>query len=104
MLEAGNVLRTWALEQEPSPGKPISAEALPDHRLEYLTYEGAVGQVRGVVTRWAAGEYRTLEESPRCWRVLLDSPEIQGLVVLETVDPKSDESGGTQRWIWSWSS
>ena len=42
MLEHAGVLRTWALAEEPAPNKPISAEALADHRLAYLNYEGPV--------------------------------------------------------------
>jgi hypothetical protein len=60
MLEAGDALRTWALENEPRVGDRIAAEALPDHRLAYLDYEGPVSGNRGTVSRWDAGEY-TLE-------------------------------------------
>ena len=40
MLEREGVLRTWALEAEPTSGLEISAEQLPDHRLAYHDYEG----------------------------------------------------------------
>ena len=61
MLESGEVLRTWALEDEPSPGSAIAAIALADHRKAYLEYEGPVSRNRGYVTRWDSGTYEPLE-------------------------------------------
>ena len=55
MLEQGGALLTWALAQAPDAAGPIPAEALPDHRLAYLDYEGPVSGDRGSVTRWDAG-------------------------------------------------
>ena len=57
MLETGPTLRTWRLAQPPAPGAPIAALALPDHRLDYLSYEGPVSGNRGTVVRWDAGWY-----------------------------------------------
>jgi hypothetical protein len=65
MLEAGNALRTWALAVEPAPGIVIAADELPDHRLEYLDYEGPISGNRGTVCRWDAGRFEVLRESPR---------------------------------------
>jgi len=64
MLETGNVLRTWALSEEPRIGRRIEAVALPDHRLAYLDYEGPVSGNRGTVTRWDAGQYSVEQEAP----------------------------------------
>ena len=55
MLEHAGALRTWALEKPPLPGEIVVAERLPDHRLEYLDYEGAVSHDRGVVSRVDSG-------------------------------------------------
>lgn len=63
MLERGGVLRTWALAEEPAPQKEIAADALGDHRLAYLEYEGPVSGDRGVVSRWDGGEYECQAES-----------------------------------------
>jgi hypothetical protein len=60
MLEWGDVLRTWALEHEPQPGREIAADQLPDHRPLYLDYEGPVSRHRGVVSRWDVGEFELL--------------------------------------------
>ncbi len=63
MLESAGTLLTWALAAAPQPGKKISAEALPDHRLSYLDYEGPVSRDRGQVSRWDAGHYTLQQES-----------------------------------------
>ena len=52
MLEAGDVLKTWALPQPPQPGVEMECTALADHRLAYLDYEGPLSGNRGAVTRW----------------------------------------------------
>jgi DNA polymerase Ligase (LigD) len=94
MLEAGGMLRTWAIETEPVPGQIIPAEALSDHRLEYLTYEGLISGGRGQVTRWDTGTYQTLEESAGIWRGALSGGKLQGEVSLEQIQ--------AQRWKFSW--
>jgi DNA polymerase Ligase (LigD) len=63
MLEQGDCLRTWRLAQPPDAAGSIVAEALPDHRLAYLDYEGPVSGDRGTVQRWDAGAYEILESS-----------------------------------------
>ncbi len=55
MLQAGEVLATWALAEPPRPGAVIAAKALPDHRLFYLDYEGPISDERGSVARWDWG-------------------------------------------------
>ena len=42
LLETGDALRTWRLHAPPDAEGTIAAEELPDHRLEYLDYEGRV--------------------------------------------------------------
>ncbi len=58
MLEQGTVLRTWALALEPNSATQIAADALVDHRLAYLDYEGPISGDRGQVTQWDIGELR----------------------------------------------
>lgn len=62
LLEWNGVLRAWALESEPRRGTSAVATALPDHRLEYLEYEGPLSRQRGVVTRFDSGVYEILRE------------------------------------------
>src|SRR6185312_11279708 len=57
LLEAGNVLRAWRLQDEPQTNRPNRAEANFDHRLLYLEYEGPLSGGRGRVSRWDAGTY-----------------------------------------------
>lgn len=64
MLEENRVLRTWSLLALPAawgggaaPGA-VAADALPEHRIDYLDYQGPLSGDRGSVTRVAAGEYR----------------------------------------------
>jgi hypothetical protein len=57
LLESGAVLRAWALPRPPQPGMEMTAEALPDHRLLYLEYEGPISGDRGTVAAWDRGEY-----------------------------------------------
>jgi hypothetical protein len=63
MLEAGHVLRTWALAAEPAPGQPVAAEALADHRPHYLDYEGPISGNRGTVSQWDAGTFDWLRDA-----------------------------------------
>ena len=78
MLEVGGVLRTWSLPELPLTGKEIPAEALPDHRLAYLDYEGPVSGNRGSVSRVEEGEYEVLAESPGLLHVRLAGKLLRG--------------------------
>jgi hypothetical protein len=57
LLEAGEVLKTWALPRPPEPDVAIECEALADHRLLYLDYEGPIAGGRGSVARWDCGTF-----------------------------------------------
>jgi hypothetical protein len=62
MLEWGGALRTWSLSHAPDSQAAITAEALPDHRLAYLDFEGEISGGRGAVARWDQGTYALLED------------------------------------------
>lgn len=57
MLETENALITFRIGVRPDD--PVitifTAERLPDHRTEYLTYEGPLSNNRGTVTRISTG-------------------------------------------------
>lgn len=63
MLQHGAVLRTWALDELPIPGRDVAARALADHRVIYLEYEGPISGDRGTVRRIDTGCYKAREWS-----------------------------------------
>src|SRR5205807_4006979 len=83
MLECGDALRTWALEELPhdwqaayarttardvncaslAAENAVVAIQLGDHRREYLHLEGPLSANRGTVIRVAEGNYRSETES-----------------------------------------
>jgi hypothetical protein len=63
MLERERVLATWALPEPPEAGRELDADALPDHRMAFLEYEGTLSGGRGSVTRWDRGEFDQIEWS-----------------------------------------
>jgi hypothetical protein len=60
MLEENGVLKTWRVAEMLRPGAQLGEE-LPNHRVEYLHYEGVVSGNRGEVKRVASGTYRVDE-------------------------------------------
>ena len=84
MLEEGGVLRTWAIYTAPTLDAAHTMEALPDHRLEYLEYEGPLSGERGEVTRVCSGSYEKLfEDWPRRLVVRLCDGEGELILHLE---------------------
>src|SRR5262245_1840233 len=78
MLEREGVLRTWRLTEAPVGPAPVAAEALFDHRLVYLDYEGPVSGNRGVVRRWDRGTYSLLNENDGL-TLRLDGEQLTGI-------------------------
>jgi hypothetical protein len=83
MLEKEAVLRTWRLARQPSQPGPIDAEALADHRLSYLDYEGPVSGNRGTVRRFDRGEFTVVAETSTHVAVELCGAVLRGTAVLE---------------------
>lgn len=99
MLEAGDVLHTWALAELPNnaaSSRLVAAERLADHRLAYLDYEGPVSGERGNVVRVDAGTFDVLAQSADCWRLAINGKLLNGRLTLER-----DESG-ERRWTLKW--
>jgi hypothetical protein len=90
-VESGGALRTWALPSWPKAGAAIDAEELAPHRLAYLDYAGEVSGDRGKVTRVAAGEYVTLEETAEALRIKIAGQELAGelLFVRSGAEPRN---------------
>ncbi|MCS7168234.1 MAG: DNA polymerase ligase N-terminal domain-containing protein [Gemmatales bacterium] len=57
MLEWQGVLKTWRTAEIPKPGLSLTMEAIGDHRLAYLDYEGPVAGNRGTVRAIDRGTY-----------------------------------------------
>jgi hypothetical protein len=78
MLEAAGVLKTWSLPRPPEIGVEMECEALPDHRIEYLEYEGPISGDRGDVTRWDSGTYTVERHGDTEWIVRLFGEKYAG--------------------------
>jgi len=89
LLEDGDALLSWALAQPPAAGCSIAAEALPNHRLAYLEYEGPVSGNRGSVTRWDAGTFQWRQRDARQLAVTLDGRRLRGPASLTVADELS---------------
>ena len=95
MLERNGVLATWALDQEPTAtqtGNGIAGSALPDHRKDYLEYEGPVSNDRGHVTRWDRGVYVVESETKDELVVELFGEQLNGTFELTRNLAQSDSS------------
>jgi hypothetical protein len=82
MLECGDALRTWAIDEPIGPGRDLPARALADHRAAYLDYEGPVSGDRGEVRRVDRGTYEPVVWTPDRVRVRLEGAQLIGLVEL----------------------
>jgi len=96
MLDTGSVLRTWQLSADPSAAgsapPDISIRRLPDHRRDYLDYEGPVSRNRGYVTRADQGTYCILEEDSRSWILSLSGRRLHGRFRLQA------DGSGLESW------
>ncbi|MBX6312098.1 MAG: hypothetical protein IRY99_04145 [Isosphaeraceae bacterium] len=86
MLEAGEALRTWALEAPIAFGVAIPARALADHRLAYLEYEGEISRGRGTVRRLDRGTYTAEVWTEDLIRVVLQGDQVRGMAELRRSD------------------
>jgi hypothetical protein len=82
-LETGAVLQTWRLLGELTPGVATPAEAIAEHRLLYLDYEGPVSGDRGRVTRVDAGTFEWLIQEPIRTIVRMRGQRFVGQLTLE---------------------
>jgi hypothetical protein len=83
MLEAGAILRTWALKTEPSSSEASVAKLSADHRLVYLAYEGEISGGRGHVRRWDGGTFEWLHDSEDEVQVQLFGQRLNGCATLK---------------------
>ncbi len=95
MFEQGAALRTWALADEPRAGATIDAEQLPDHRIEYLDYEGPVSGDRGHVTQWDRGTFALESDTAEEFAAIVSGQWLRGRVRLVRT------ANADQRWGFS---
>ena len=81
MLEQVEVLKTWRLASPIQAGRQ-EAILLPDHRLEYLIYEGPISRDRGKVSRVAEGNYEATLVTEQCWKIELQGT-LKGSITLQ---------------------
>jgi hypothetical protein len=90
LLEMGEKLRTWALAAAPEANARIPCQALPDHRLAYLDYEGPVSGGRGSVVRWDQGVFEIESQSDNELALSISGSKIQGRAVLSRLPDESE--------------
>ena len=98
MIETDGVLRTWALADEPTAGPSITGQALADHRLAYLDFEGPISDGRGAVAQWDWGTYRVIGESAASLSLELTGQRLHGVVELQR------DAGPDDHWTFRFSS
>lgn len=96
MLEIEGRLRTWSVAEPIVPGEEFTAKALPDHRLAYLDYQGAISGGRGEVRRLDRGSYEIESWDSRRIVVDLRGDQLNGKLLLCRA-----ESGDADRELWS---
>jgi len=94
MLESAGVLRTWRLVRAPAAREPIAAEAIGDHRVAYLDYEGPLSGGRGTVVAWDRGDFEWLANSTLLIRVRFVGSRVNGIAVLRRQDGND--------WLFEW--
>lgn len=94
LLEFDDRMLTWALPLPPCYDHPLPARALPDHRKEYLQYEGPVSQGRGTVVRWDRGTFECLVRDEDRVEVDLRGAKLVGRLCIERSSQSPEE--------WQW--
>jgi len=106
LVECGEALKSWRLPETPRAGHCLSAQALDDHRMLYLDYEGPVSGDRGTVVRWDHGQCTWLaSDAPDTLRLQLRGHRLRGCVEL-AVDLSADaihadQADDQRREVWS---
>lgn len=86
LLELGGVLRAWRLPAQFDLRAPIPAEAIADHCLIYLDYEGPISGDRGVVRRWDGGALEWMEVVEDGMRMRLSGEHFNGEYELKRIE------------------
>jgi len=95
-LEAGGVLKSWAIPKEPRAAEGVKRLAVEteDHPLGYEEFSGTIPEGEygaGRVEVWDKGSYTLLERTPRKWVVEIRGRRLRGRFALIKLKPKSGE-------------
>jgi len=95
MFQAGNVLQTYRIEQQPGelPTQGITAIRIVDHPLKFLTYQGTVNKGEGNVQIAEKGTYRILSQTKSTRKLLLNGKILKGRFSLKHI--------ADDRWLFS---
>jgi len=95
MLEQGDRLKTFRLDQPPQRLMAASVTATPivDHEKRFLTYEGPVNRGLGQVTIADRGEYETIDRSTTRWQLQLRGDILLGTYILKKTEGELWEFG-----------
>jgi bifunctional non-homologous end joining protein LigD len=87
MLEQGDVLKTFRLDRPPVDvlTEAVSAIAIADHPVRFLTYEGSVNQGLGCVQIAERGTYTATLQTQESWDVEMDGAILGGRFLLSHV-------------------
>ena len=84
MLEEGELLSTWRLEELPKVGeKVLRGEKIFDHLVKFLNYEGAVNNGLGQVNRVGQGFYSVIKENDRELEIFFEGKMFNGEYLLK---------------------
>jgi hypothetical protein len=85
MLEEKGKLLTWNINNATSFNslwKLTKCRRLPDHRIDYLTYEGELSRRRGCVKIWDKGKYLITDKQPSFFTLRLQGVKTKGAFFL----------------------
>ncbi|QDT66086.1 DNA polymerase ligase N-terminal domain-containing protein [Calycomorphotria hydatis] len=78
MLEDEGKLLTWRILEQPAMNQRLPAEPLPNHRIDYLEYEGPLSGDRGCVTQWDCGTFEWIHNEERSKDIRLIGGKLAG--------------------------
>jgi hypothetical protein len=95
MLETApaSLLASWRSPLWPIT-QPTTLLQLPDHRRDYLEYEGEISGNRGHVTRIATGTYRVTHRSDDSKLIEWDAPAVPSLLLTKLADNRWSAQSG----------
>lgn len=109
MIECDGSLETWELVADFCEHQTSFCRELPDHRKDYLDYEGPISNDRGEVSRHDSGPARWLTRSENHRSVELQGTRLTGHFLLnrgpvsgiwsfaKIASDESDEGSGTEK-------